>query len=83
MNPLFMAFGAIGAALGVARKPKRLRFDIPVSEISDVSEDKVGLAKNVLAVSRSSGEVVKFNVKNNDDWAEALRRARAAEAPGT
>lgn len=81
MNPLFMAFGAIGAALGVARKPKKLRFDIPLSEISDVSEDKVGLAKNVLAVSRSNGEVVKFNVKNNDEWAQALRGARAAEAP--
>jgi hypothetical protein len=83
VNPLFMAFGAIGAALGVARKPKKLRFDIPVNEISDVSKDKVGLAKNVLAVRRSSGEVVKFNVKNNDEWAEALRSARAGEAPST
>jgi hypothetical protein len=83
MNPLFMGFGAIGAALGVAMKPKKVAVDIPVSDISSVSKDKFGpLGRTALAVNRANGEVVKFAVKDYDEWAEAVESARAAQGPG-
>ena len=80
-NPLFFAFGAAGAALGVAKKPKNLKLDIAVGEISDVSTEKFGMTKNALTVTRSNGEVAKFNVKDNDEWAAALRGAQAPASP--
>jgi hypothetical protein len=82
MNPLFMAFGAIGAALGVATKPKKVQFDIPLSEIGEVAKEKAGLARSILAVSRSGGEVAKFGVKDFEGWADAVRSAKDAQATG-
>jgi hypothetical protein len=81
INPAFMVFGAAGAGLGVAKKPKKLRFDFPLGEI-DVSKEKgPGLAKHVLAVSRPGGEGAKFTSKDCDAWVEAIRAAKSAGAP--
>jgi hypothetical protein len=79
-NPLFFAFGAAGAALGVAKKPKNLKLDLPVGEITDVSTEKFGMTRNALTVTSASGEVAKFNVKDNEEWAQALR---GGQAPAT
>jgi hypothetical protein len=81
-NRALSAFGALGALAMGLLKPKKLVVDIPLNSITGVTRGKYGPNKNILEVSHSGGDPVKFAVRY-DEWEQALQGAGVGASSAT
>jgi hypothetical protein len=67
------AFGAIGGLPKATMTPSNAAADIPLREITGVERGKFGRNKNILEISGSDGNSVRFVASPYEEWEQAVK----------